>query len=279
MQVCDRDPDLDRDERFRVGPGNATVKQAPPPGLAVPAEAAAELTRELDQLNVTLKRLRSAGLNGKSDWLELLPDIEVFHKAVRYALSYGEFFKPEEIVSARRQLMVAGERATELETGRLGWVEATGPLVRGYVSRIDGSVQPYGLMVPEGWTPRDQTRRPLYLWFHGRNDALSEVAFIASRLKGKREFAPANAFELHLYGRYCNASKFAGETDAFEAMADVRRRYPIDADRIVPMGFSMGGASVWHLATHHAGALGRRFAGGWFCGDGPLREGGSRQAG
>ena len=229
-----------------------TVKQAPPPGITVPAGEATELATELDRLGVTIERLRAAGAS-KPAVLTLLPDIEVFHKAVRYALQWGEFFKQEEIASARKQLALAEERVQALEAARPDWVGATGPVVRGYRSNIDGSVQPYGVIVPAGWTPRDQSARPLYLWFHGRNDALSEVAFIAGRLKGKREFAPANAFELHLYGRYCNASKFAGEIDAFEAMAEVRRRYPIDSNRIVPMGFSMGGASVWHLATHHAG--------------------------
>src|SRR4029077_1093889 len=58
---------------------------------------------------------------------------------------------------------------------------------------------------------------------------------------------------LHPYGRFCNATKFAGEVDVFEAMEAVRSHYPIDSNRIVVAGFSMGGASAWHLATHHAG--------------------------
>ena len=50
---------------------------------------------------------------------------------------------------------------------------------------------------------------------------------------------------LHLYGRYCNASKFAGEVDAFEAMDAVKRAYStIDAARILVRGFSMGGAGT-----------------------------------
>jgi pimeloyl-ACP methyl ester carboxylesterase len=55
------------------------------------------------------------------------------------------------------------------------------------------------------------------------------------------------------YGRYCNATKFAGEVDVFEALAATRAHYAIDQDRIAIAGFSMGGASTWHLAAHHAG--------------------------
>ena len=58
---------------------------------------------------------------------------------------------------------------------------------------------------------------------------------------------------LHLYGRYCNASKFAGEVDLFEALDAVKRQYPIDENRIVVRGFSMGGAAAWHIAAHYAG--------------------------
>jgi dienelactone hydrolase len=56
-----------------------------------------------------------------------------------------------------------------------------------------------------------------------------------------------------LYGRYCNANKFAGEVDLFEALDAVKRAYPIDDDRIVVRGFSMGGAAAWQFAVHHAG--------------------------
>ena len=58
---------------------------------------------------------------------------------------------------------------------------------------------------------------------------------------------------LHLYGRYCNANKFAGEVDLFEALDAVKTQYPIDENRIVVRGFSMGGAAAWQFAAHFAG--------------------------
>jgi len=92
----------------------------------------------------------------------------------------------------------------------------------------------------------------LDLWFHGRNDKLSELSFLTERKRSRGEFAPENTFVLHPYGRYCNAFKFAGETDVFEALDHVRKHYPIDQNRISVRGFSMGGAAAWHLAVHHA---------------------------
>ncbi|HEY3899630.1 MAG TPA: prolyl oligopeptidase family serine peptidase [Chthoniobacter sp.] len=235
------------------GQATPTSKQAPPPGIEVPAADAAELKTGLDTLGKEIEQMRTVNSLGKAMYSSLLPDVEVFHKAVRYALQYNEFFKPQEIAAAKAQLKLGLDRAKELNEGKPSWASATGPLVLGYTSRIDGSVQPYGLIVPDDWKPGDKTPRPLYLWFHGRGDTLSEVTFIAGRLKGKHDFSTPNAFELHLYGRYCNASKFAGETDCFEAMADVQRRYSIDPNRIVEMGFSMGGATGWHMAAHFPG--------------------------
>ncbi len=229
-----------------------TAKQAPPPGIAVPEADAAELKTGLDALAKKITAIRAMPATAIRP-VPLVQDVEVLHKAVRYALQYGEFFNPKEITAAKAQLKLGMDRAAELAGGKASWIAATGPQVLGYTSKIDGSAQPYGLIVPDNWKPGERTPRPLYLWFHGRGDTLSEVAFIAGRSKAKRDFAPAHAFELHLYGRYCNASKFAGETDAFEAIRDVMRRYAIDENRLVPMGFSMGGATVWHMATHHAG--------------------------
>jgi len=230
-----------------------TSKQAPPPGIDVPADDTREMTAGLDALGKEIDAMRGHASGATDPNAALLPDVEVFHKAVRYALQYDEIFKPAEIITARAQLALGQERMKQLRDGKPSWTSATGPLILGYTSRIDGSAQPYGLIVPDDWKPGDKTPRPLYLWFHGRGDTLTELAFIAGRLKGKHDFSTPNAFELHLYGRYCNASKFAGETDCFEAMADVQRRYTIDPNRIVEMGFSMGGATGWHMAAHHPG--------------------------
>jgi len=122
--------------------------------------------------------------------------------------------------------------------------------VRSFRSRIDGSVQPYGLVVPPA--PAGSAPYRLDIWFHGRGETLSEVNFLAGRLKDPGQFTPPGAIVLHVYNRYCNAARFAGETDVFEAIDHVKRFYPIDPDRVVVRGFSMGGASCWGFATHHA---------------------------
>ena len=219
-------------------------KPAPPPGIEVPAADRAEL-------EAGLARLREAA--GKLRANPLVADVLIYQEAVRYALQYGEFFKADEIAKAKVLLARGEERAAHLAQGQAPWTTATGLVVRGYISKIDKSVQPYGLVVPPSYSPNAPNRWRLDTWFHGRNETLSEINFLADRERNTGEFAPRDTIVLHLYGRFCNASKFAGEVDLFEALDSVKRRYPIDDNRILVRGFSMGGGSAWHIGTHYAG--------------------------
>jgi hypothetical protein len=228
------------------------VRRLPPAGIEIPASDRVELEAGVAELGKAIEALR-VELKGTPALFDLLPDVQIYHNAVRYALAYNEFFKAEELAVAKAQLKQGLARAQVLRDGRAPWTTQTGLVVRGYVSDIDGSVQPYGLVVPATYQQNHPFQYRLDLWFHGRSETLSEINFINDRQKNPGQFTPPNAFVLHLYGRYCNANKFAGEIDLFEALDHVRRHYPIDENRISARGFSMGGAATWHIATHYAG--------------------------
>ena len=229
-----------------------SVKSVPPPGIEVSAADRAELEAGIAALGKEIDSVRDA-LKKQPALLALLPDVQIFHNAARYALQYNEFFKPEEIATAKRQLKQGMERAAELRAGKASWTTQTGLVVRGYVSDVDGSVQPYGLVVPPTYQQNLPHQYRLDVWFHGRGDTLSEVNFLADRQKNAGQFTPPNTIVLHPYGRYNCANKFAGEVDLFEALASIKRQYPIDENRVSVRGFSMGGAATWHIAAHHAG--------------------------
>jgi dienelactone hydrolase len=239
---------------FADGPGDNLVdkvRRVPPPGITVSDAVRSELEEGAALLGQQIDALRDE-LKSKPALLELLPDAQIYHNAVRYALAYGEFFKSNEIQTARALLKQGGERVDQLRQGKAPWITATGLVVRGYVSRIDGSVQPYGLVVPPSFQPGTAHSFRLDFWFHGRGETLSELDFINGRQRSPGEFVPPNAFVLHLYGRYCNGDRLAGETDLFEALDNVKKYYPIDENRLVVRGFSLGGAACWHFAAHHA---------------------------
>ena len=222
----------------------ASVRPVPPPGVPVSDADQKELSAGLARLAASLEPFRSSAL-----W----PDAQVFHDAVKFALTYNEFFKPEEVSRAKELLRQGQARADDLKNGRAPWTTATGLIVRGYVSKIDKSVQPYGLVVPASYNPDLPRKWRLDCWFHGRAETLSELNFLYDRSRQPGEFTPADTIVLHLYGRHNNANKFAGEVDLFEALDAVKRQYKIDDNRILVRGFSMGGASTWQFATHFAG--------------------------
>ena len=247
-------------------------KLNPPPGVVVPADVKAELTAGAAALGKEIESLRTS-LKAQPALLALLPDVQIYHNAVRYALEDDIFTSTNQFNSARNLLKVGHERAAALKAGNAPWNTKAGllalkkelegkaktpttlthiPVVRGYLSKIDGSVQPYGLKVPVTYLTGDDKPRRLDFWLHGRGDTLNEIAFIDGQSRAGGTFLPDDAFVLDPYGRFMNAFKFAGETDVWEGLDHAAKHYPIDRNKLSMRGFSMGGAGAWHLGAHHA---------------------------
>jgi len=222
-----------------------SVRRVPKLGIDVPDADRKELEHGLTALKALIDRLGERTP-------ELLPDVQIYWKAVHDALEYREFFADNELAKAKDLLKEGQTRALQLLEGKSPWTEQTGLVVRGYRSKIDGSVQPYGLVIPSSYASHGTKNVRLDLWFHGRGETLSEVNFIDERKRSPGTFTPADTIVLHPYGRYCNAFKFAGEVDVLEALDAARRQYRIDEDRISVWGFSMGGAACWQFAVHYA---------------------------
>lgn len=224
------------------------VRRVPKLGVEVPEDVKKELEASLATLAEKLKQLSE---KKDAQTQDLLPDVEIFHKGPATALTYQEFFDVKEFEEAKRQIQVGIQRADELLQGKASWPSATGLVVRGYRSKIDGSVQPYGLIVPRHYARGAQDSWRLDIWLHGRGEVLSELNFIRDRSFNMGQISPKNTLVLHPYGRYCNAFKFAGEIDILEAMEDVKRRYAVNEDLVAIRGFSMGGAGCWQMAVHY----------------------------
>lgn len=218
------------------------VRRVPPPGIVVPPAVRSALSVKLLRLNEAMAPLR------KQVDPDLLADVEVFARAVRTVLEHNEFYSEKEFEHAKKLLDEGRRRAALLAADDPDWTKQHGLVVRGFRSRVDDTVQPYGLVLPKDLTG------PLRLdvWFHGRGERTTEVGFLHQRMTQVGRFSPPNTIVLHPYGRYSNAFKFAGETDVLEAIEATRRHYNIDPNRISVRGFSMGGAACWQFAVHYA---------------------------
>lgn len=181
-----------------------------------------------------------------------LPDVKVFHKAAEWIVRHSEWYTEKSAQQTSDVLDAGLKRAAELKDGKTPWLKVEGKAVpRGQYSEVDGSIQPYSLMLPANFDPTKSYRVDVVL--HGRDATLTEVKFLHAK-----EFAKAGKsldhFVLEVYGRGNNAYRWAGQTDVIEKLMpivghahDPNLPEPRHFNRVFLRGFSMGGAGTWHI--------------------------------
>lgn len=226
----------------------ASVRPVPPPGIAIDAESRSSLQNELSQLKEQINELRKSK---KAIIQRYLPDVEIFARAVELALNEDGFFEPKDVERAKLVLQEGLKRAAELKLEGTSWTHLSGTMqtVRGFRSKLDGTVQPYGVVASE---LAFQTKGPRAdIWCRGRSEKGLELQFIATRMTNSDPAPEPGTIMIHPFGRYCNANKLAGEVDTLEVLEHALKEYQLDPKRIAIRGFSMGGAAAWHLAVHY----------------------------
>jgi hypothetical protein len=214
----------------------AIPRRLPAPGVPLPEAERATLEKDLAAL---APRLAKAGAHAA--------DAQVFAKAVIYALRFDEFYDlAKDVPKAHWALAQAAERLDHLDAAP--WAQQPGPQALAYVSAIDGSVQPYGVVIPEHLPAGKPV--PLYVWLHGRDEKGTDLHFLWARAHDKGEVHPDDAIVVHAFGRQCIGFKSAGESDVIDVVEAVKQRYQIDPERVVLMGFSMGGGGSKQVAAH-----------------------------
>lgn len=186
---------------------------------------------------------------------DLLADIEVWHKGVIWARRYDQPLSANDVEIVNKSVTRGLQRTDALAANRTPWTTQKGRVVRGYVSAVDGSTQPYGVVIPQGYDGSRPMRLDVVLHGSSKPVGMSELRFCA-RHDGGDEITAAAApevdyIELHPLGRVENCYRWAGETDVFEAIEAVCRNYNIDRNRIVLRGMSMGASGTWHLGLKH----------------------------
>jgi dienelactone hydrolase len=162
----------------------------------------------------------------------------------------------------REQLETARAYADRLATGADPYRGATGMMVKAYRDEFDQTLQPYALALPSG--PAPAAGWPLLVSLHG--------AYSNHRLNLRRVFGKSNrpgendeeASRNHLplpevpmivvspFGRgEFMGFQGLGERDVLRVLADVRRAYAVDPDRIYLTGLSMGGEGTWTIGLRH----------------------------
>jgi poly(3-hydroxybutyrate) depolymerase len=108
-----------------------------------------------------------------------------------------------------------------------------------------GRLQPYGMYVPSSYASSTH-RSPLIVYLHGLtgqpDEPFQSVVGMEQELE-RRGYLLASPL-----GRGDLSYRGPGELDVLEVIADVKRHYRVDPDRVYLMGHSMGGAG-----THNVG--------------------------
>ena len=140
----------------------------------------------------------------------------------------------------------------------LTYLEGRRCLLMAYLSPRDGTVEYYQLSLPRQWDAA--LAYPLLVELHGAGNphSLSGPAtqlgmgnkpadlhgYTAGMSYGQKVGA---GYTILPYGRGNSGYRDIGETDIWEAIADVSKAFSIDANRRYLYGFSMGGGGTWAL--------------------------------
>ncbi|HEX5273630.1 MAG TPA: prolyl oligopeptidase family serine peptidase, partial [Gemmataceae bacterium] len=227
----------------------AGVALLPAADPAVSVEERGQIERGLKELEARLAKLRAPAVAA-----DQLADAAVYAKGVSWGLRFKEPLTRADADLLKNALQRGNERAAALEAGKYPWTAKKGKVVRAFVSAVDGSVQPCGVIVPAKYGPAKPTRLDVVLHGSSRPVGMSELRFLSRFDEGDADGkgAPDQDFiELHPLGRVENCYRWAGETDVFEAIEATCRAYNIDRDRVVLRGMSMGASGTWHLGLKH----------------------------
>ena len=224
------------------------AKKGPPIYRASDREKQQIQTR-LNDLDAAIKQIKAK--RGEDD---LMADVEVYSKAGHWLLDYpDDIAVPGDIQNLLTVLDQGINRAKALQTGQSPWTSGPGRRMHGMYSALDGSVQPYEVIVPDSYDAAKLVR--LYVWLHGRGQRMTESNFLLGMQSPNPTSTayPANEgqIQVNVFGRSNTGYHWAAETDIFEAIAAVQKRYKIDPDRILLRGFSLGGAGGWKFALHY----------------------------
>jgi acetyl esterase/lipase len=207
----------------------ALLAEAPPADLTDPVGKLAEALAEAEgELSPHFAR-QFVWLKTRHEYVERRLEDRIVRRG-----SYTEHWARKTVGDIRSDL-------AELLDGRDPFAGRRGELLKGYVSDIDGRIQPYALYVPDSYRPTAPV--PLVVHMHGHGWYRPFQGVPAPRIR--------DAIVLSPHGRGSMDYMFVGEEDVLACIEEVKKDYRIDPDRVYLTGHSMGGTGCWSLATKY----------------------------
>jgi predicted esterase len=174
--------------------------------------------------------------------------------SAEYRLSLFELANAGEISFERLDFLAALKEATSmldaLDAGSDPFGARRGEFKKAYRSKVDNTLQPYQVFVPAAY---DKAKAyPLVIALHGMGG--DENSYFQAYAQGAFKVeAEKRGYVVACPKGRKSASMYIGdaEKDVMDVIAEVRRDYNIDPDRIYLTGHSMGGFGTWSVAMSH----------------------------
>jgi dienelactone hydrolase len=151
-------------------------------------------------------------------------------------------------------LLNKGKAFAELEAqGKDPWAGKIGYFERAYHSNIDESAQPYQVQVPSAYNPagNGDKKFPLVIFLHGYVLGYDKQHWWEEMPEFDILFEKRGAFLAIPFARTNTDFQSCGEVDVLDVIADMKKHYPIDDDRVYLYGYSMGAMGVFTVAAHY----------------------------
>jgi predicted esterase len=183
----------------------------------------------------------------KADLIRALASVEYAAQMVELA-NKGEI--PVERTAFGEELSAAAARLDQIAKGENPLNTVRGDFRWAYVSDVDKTLQPYRVYVPSAYDGKK--KYPLIIALHGMGG--DENSFFLGYENGliKRE-AEARGYIVACPKGRGSASMYIAnaERDVIDVIAEMKRDYSIDPDRVYLTGHSMGGYGTWSVAVNH----------------------------
>jgi enterochelin esterase-like enzyme len=171
----------------------------------------------------------------------------------------AERFKEQSITWRAR----AARYVEAAERGEDPYRSAAGEIVsRGYRSPISTRVQGYTVYTPPGYDPK--RTYPLMLVLHGgsSNGNLFLGVVLGNNMNWKEYDQHLwDTYQPRWYPEWIVAApdgygqvmwRYMGEQDVLDVLADIKKNYSVDPDRVVLSGLSNGGVGAYSIGSRHA---------------------------
>ncbi|MFQ6098632.1 MAG: prolyl oligopeptidase family serine peptidase, partial [Armatimonadota bacterium] len=222
-----------------------------------PGPTKEDLRAELARLREALASARRQGdAANERVYLINYPLARLKARKADLLINTNVFWGPVEQV-ASRELRRGLQALSRLAKGETVDLTKPGILELAYECDVDGTAQPFYVLLPENYDPDRPT--PLVVFLHGY---VPEINIVDPWVPSETETGAARSLGFIFmvpYGRRNTDFVAVGEVDVLDAIEATKRIFNVASDRIYMMGVSMGGYGTWNIGLrypHEFAALG-----------------------